>query len=119
MTPSKPTVLDCLKKRELAAVVFVRNYVQLLFYGPYSTPTFGQRSGCPDRIFDLNTSGYRDALCAQIGKSVVAVVEEPKIRLAIQFTDGVSIEISLRERDRTTPEAAMLQADSGKKWNVW
>src|ERR1022692_1965250 len=71
----------------------------------------------PDRIFDLNTSGYRDALCAQIGKSVVAVVEEPKIRLAIQFTDGVSIEISLR--DRTTREAAMLQADSGKKWNVW
>ena len=64
-------------------------------------------------------TGYRDALCGQIGKTVAFVREEHNDQLALLFEDGTTISISLKDEDRVCAEAAMLQADSGKHWNVW
>jgi hypothetical protein len=116
---TKRPVLDCLIKRDLAGITFVRDYIQFLFDGPvlnaYTLPSVKTAKG----MFDSKTPGYRDALCGLIGKGVTATHEEPKVRISIQFADGASVEVSLKDEDRVCSEAAMLQTDSAKNWNVW
>src|SRR3989339_865832 len=112
-------ILKTLEKCELAAITFVRDYVQFSFDGPHLSVYSRPRIKTPDYMFNLATPGYRDALCGQIGKLVIKFFEEPKEKLLIQFENQVIIEISLKEEDRNGPEAAMLQVDSGKRWNVW
>jgi hypothetical protein len=116
---AKKPVLDCLIKRDLAGITFVRDYIQFLFDGPvfnvYTPPSVKTADG----IFDPKKPGYRDALCELIGKSVMATCEEPKARISIQFVGGASIEISLKDEDRVCAEAAMLQTGSAADWNVW
>lgn len=116
---SEIEILKSLENRELSAVTFVMDYVQLIFEEPclnvYVWPLIRVR----DSVFSLTTPGYRDVLCGQISKTVIRAYEESKEKLLIEFENQVVIEISLREEDRNGPEAAMLQTDSGKRWNVW
>jgi hypothetical protein len=116
---TKKPVLACLIKRDLAGITFIRDYIQFLFDGPvfntYTLPSVKTNEG----IFDQKTPGYRDALCGLIGKIVTATHEEPKVKISIQFVDGASIEVSLKEEDRVCAEAAILQSGSAKDWNVW
>jgi len=116
---AKRPVLDCLIKRDLAGITFIRDYIQFLFDGPifntYTLPSVKTAKG----IFAPKTPGYCDALCGLIGKSVTATHEEPKAKISIQFADGASIEVSLNDEDRVCAEAAMLQTGSAKDWNVW
>jgi hypothetical protein len=115
----KKPVLDCLIKRDLAGITFVRDYIQFLFDGPvfntYTLPSVKTTKG----IFGPKTPGYRDVLCGLIGTSVTATHEEPKVKISIQFVDGASIEVSLKNEDRVCAEAATLQTGSAKDWNVW
>jgi len=113
------SLLTLLEGREMAAVTFLRAYVQLLFDGPYLNAYTMPQVKLNDTVFHPKTPGYRDALCEQIGKTVTATREELNKKLEIQFGDGTSIEISLKDEDRVCAEAAMLQADAGKRWNVW
>jgi len=113
------SLLTLLEGRQMAAVTFLRAYVQLLFDGPYLNAYTMPQVKLSDAVFHPKAPGYRDALCEQIGKTVIVTHEEPNKKLEIQFGDGTSIEISLKEEDRVCAEAAMLQADSGKRWNVW
>ncbi len=116
---AKKPALDCLVKRDLAGITFVRGYIQFLFDGPvFNTYTLPSVK-IPTGTFNPTTPGYRDALCELIGKVVTATHEEPKVRISVQFVDGASIEVSLRDEDRVCAEAAMLQTGSAKDWNVW
>ena len=116
---SDPT-LFLLERKELSAITFVRDYIQLHFDGPilnlYVWPnvkssTFGR--------FEHNTSGYRDALCGQIGKLVVAAVIDPTNQISLHFDNDTVISISLNREHRIGEEAAMLQDENGRHWNVW
>ena len=110
--------LSDLKNRHLAAVTFVRDYVQLDFDGPRFTsflyPILNAESG----LFSISELGYRDALCGQISKKVIDAYKVRGEKLVIQFEDHAALEISLRERDQVGPEAAML-VDSKKRTSVW
>lgn len=112
-------ILKSLEKRELTAVTFIMDYLQLFFeeacFNLYVWPLINTR----DSVFNLTTLGYRDVLCGQVGKLVTKVSEEPKEKILIEFENQVTIEISLKEEDRSGHEAAMLQVDSGKRWFVW
>ena len=106
-------------KRDLAGITFVRDYIQFLFDGPvfsaYTPPTVTTTEG----VVGHKTPGYRDALCGLIGKSVTATLEEPNVRIRIEFVDGTGIEVSLKDEERVCAEAAMLQTGSATDWNVW
>jgi hypothetical protein len=111
-------ILDVLKGREVSAVTFVRDYLQLQFDGPFLNAFVWPRIKTGAAILDFETPGYRDALCSQIGKTVGGVIEEANRRLSLFFTDGSIIEISLLSRDRRGPEAALLQDGKGC-FEVW
>ena len=80
--------LDTLADRELSAVTFVRDYVQLHFDGPtisaFTLPTIEVASS---RV-TAGAPGYRDSLCARIGTAVGAVYVDPGLELRIALTDG-------------------------------
>ena len=119
MTQQHNNILDHVKNRELAGVSFVRDYVQLLFYGPVLNAYVLPIVTVSGRPFKPGIQGYRDALCGLIGKPVASAEVQAKHRMRFEFVDGSLIEISLKDDDRTTPEAATLQVDAGKRWNVW
>ena len=104
--------------RQLDAVIFVMDYLQLQFDSSwylniYSWPQI-QYDGT---IFNYSTSGYRNALCGFIASIVKQAEEEPNDSLTLSFVKGV-IKISLRE-DCNGPEAAMLTDRTSGEWEVW
>jgi len=113
------SVLKLLESCELAGITFLRGYIQFLFDGPILNAYTLPQVTIANAILSPDSPGYRDALCAQIGKTVAVADEELNQRIFFQFCDRTVISISLREEDRVCVEAAMLQADAGKQWNVW
>ncbi|GEP61666.1 hypothetical protein [Reyranella soli] len=111
--------LTYLENRELSAVTFVRDYIQLHFDGPvlnaYVWPKLNNALG----VLEQQTPGYRDALCGQIGRLVIVAVADPTTEISLHFDNNTVIAISLREEDRVGEEAAMFQDRTGKLWNVW
>lgn len=110
--------LNNLENRELAGVTFIRNYLQLLFDGPIMNVLLWPIVTTNDGISMVDNPGYRDALCNQIGKLVTHAIEEPNKKITLQFSDGSKIEISLKERGQTGPEAINLVLENGE-WQVW
>lgn len=113
------SLFKSLEGRELAGITFIRDYIQFLFDGPILNAYTLPQVTIANATLQTDTPGYRDALCGQIGKTVVVAQEEFNQQLTLQFCDATVIHISLKDEDRVCAEAAMLQADSGKRWNVW
>ena len=113
------SILKLLEGRELAAITFIRDYIQFLFDGPILNAYTLPQVTIANATLNPETPGYCDALCAQLGKTVAVADEEYNQRIFFQFCDRTVISISLRDEDRVCVEAAMLQAESGKRWNVW
>lgn len=112
-------VLKKLDGAELAGITFIRNYLQLLFDGTYLNAYVWPVVSIDDVKFHLETPGYRDALCQQINKTVIKTVEVPNKKIALLFSNNCEMEFSLRDEDRSGPEAIMIQADSGNLWDIW
>lgn len=110
--------LSMLVDRQLSAVTFVQDYIQLWFDGPCLTAITDPRILTGEIEYGKNTYGYRDALCERIGQVVSesVVIEGKEIR--IKFCDGVSLAISLHPEDYYTAEAAIFANGSGETW-VW
>ena len=119
MKVSKSDILQLLMNKKMSSVIFVQDYIQLQFDGSSLTAYVWPTVKSSKNVFERQTPGYRDALCNLIGKVVVQTSELANQALVIKFIDGTMLEISLNESHRTGPEAAMLQEQSGKRWNVW
>jgi hypothetical protein len=106
-------------RTQRSTTLFFRGALQLHFDGTvlnaYVWPKLKNALG----IFEQHTLGYRDALCGQIGKLVVAAVADPTTQISLHFDNDTILAISLREEDRAGSEAAMFQDGTGKLWNVW
>lgn len=112
--------LDALMNKELSSVVFVRDYVQLVFEGDANATLTCFRFpvvNMNQRLFELTTPGYRDVLCSCIGNIVVNATVDDDLELSIVMSNNRSIWMSLKEADRNGPEAAML--DDGSHLSVW
>jgi hypothetical protein len=111
--------LDTLADRELSAVTFVRDYVQLHFDGPtisaFTLPTIEVASS---RV-TAGAPGYRDSLCARIGTAVGAAYVDPGLELRIALTDGSFIIVSLKPEDRDVAEAAVFSDPQTNEWASW
>src|SRR5262249_12293956 len=90
---------------QLSAVTFVLDYLQLWFDGPCINVTNPLTVQTGHISVTSWQSGFRDALCSQIGKIVAAVEFRNKEAFIIRFEDGSHLSISLGEQDYTTPEA--------------
>jgi hypothetical protein len=119
MNSSEKPLIKSLENRELAGVTFIRGYIQFLFDGPILNTYTLPRVITRDAIFDAKTLGYRDALCEQIGEIVTMAHVDSEQKITIQFGNGTSIEISLKDEDRVSAEAVVLQIEAGKSWDVW
>jgi hypothetical protein len=104
--------------RELAAVVFVRDYVEFHFDGPVLTAITLPRVRHGEQLVAPGDEGYRDALCRQIGKVVSASEVREKDAVEITFSDATTITISLRDEDCMTAEAAKYNDGHDGLW-VW
>lgn len=90
-----PFSLDVLLHRQLSAVTFVQDYLQLDFDGKRLTVYAWPAVSLCDSRFTVDDNGYKDALCAFIAKPVTKTTEtESEIVLAF---DCGSITIDLVE----------------------
>ena len=109
--------LSVLTGEQLSSVVFVQDYIQLVFDGPTLTAITLPVIKFGDDCYKWGDPGYCESLCGRIAKTVrlAYVVEEKEIH--IEFDDGVSILISLRPEDYRAAEAAMFT--NGTDTWVW
>jgi hypothetical protein len=112
------SILDELKGRNLSAVTFVQDYLQLQFDGPLLNVFVWPRIIAPTITVNFGMPGYRDGLCAQIGKSVGGVAVAADVTFRLFFTDGSMIEVSLLPGARQGPEAVVFQDGKGS-FAVW
>jgi hypothetical protein len=115
-TPS--SIFDELRGEQLSAVTFVPDYLQLWFDGPGINVT--NRLTVESAAGKLTSwePGFRDLVCAQITKIVATVEQRPEDALAIHFTDGSCISVSLRPEDYTSPEAYYAHGFANSRWTV-
>ena len=114
-------VEDCLAaivEQPLSAVVFVQDYLQLVFNGAcltcYNWPTVQTESGT---VFDCS-HGFRDTICSQLA-SVVTKVDIMEDRLVITFSNGSDIGLSLVPTEESGVEAGVFSIPAQGILIVW
>jgi hypothetical protein len=107
---------------ELAAVIFVRDYIQLHFEGQIVTAYSPLTVEVEGTWLTPDARGWRDALCARINQVVRAAETLDQQEIRIEFMDGAVFSVSLRPDAFTGPEAAVLFDDTPgpmSRWAVW
>jgi hypothetical protein len=118
MMREKIVTLEQLKGRNLSAVTFVQDYLQLQFDGPFLNIFVWPRITVSDKSVSFGAPGYRDQLCSQIGKIVGGATAEADASLRLYFTDGSTIDVSLLPECRKGPESVVFQDGDGG-FAVW
>jgi hypothetical protein len=103
--------------RRVSSVEFVQDYVQLRFDGPRLSAYVSPVVDLPAKRLRHDAPGYRDELCARIGRAVVLGEFRDGEGLWRRFDDGVVVEISVRDKDYTGPEALEF-VDGPRRWVV-
>ena len=98
-TESVADPLSQLVGRELSAVVFVRDYLQLQFDGPLLTITSSVVARIADSVFRMEEPGFKDALVGQIGHTVAGTRVCVDEAISITFSGDREILISLLGAD--------------------
>ena len=101
--------------RQLSAVVFVQDYLQLQFDGSTLTLYVWPSVELSEFRADFAKAGYRDLLCNQIGKTIGKVLDDGE-KISLHFHEGAVVTVALKNGD--LPEAAMFHDQSGN-CRVW
>ncbi len=97
--------ITAIEGRELTAVEFVLDYLQLRFDEPLVTLYDWPTLLLPDFSLAHGEPEYRNGLCAQIGEQVEEALLEEGDSLTLKLANGTVIALSLREEDLTTSVA--------------
>lgn len=103
---------------QLSSVVFVQDYLQLDFDGSrltYNIWPCVERQGKASRFGD---SGYRDELCALIGKRLVSV-RDANETLDLEFEDGAAVRCALSSAPGLEGDRVVFFAAEGGSWSAW
>ncbi|WP_424683764.1 hypothetical protein [Frateuria sp. YIM B11624] len=103
---------------QLSSVTFVQTYLQLSFDGPCVNITNPLTVHSQTSTVTSWQPGFRDALCAQIGKTVSPATFEAGEALTVRFTDDSVVSVSLRPSDYTSAEAIYAHGFKNKGWFV-
>ena len=106
-----------LRGRQLSSVEFVQDYVQLKFDGPRLSAYVLPVVALNGKRLRHDGAGYRDELCARIGRTVLDADFRDGEALSLRFDDGAVIEISVRDKDYAGPEALEF-VDARQRWVV-
>lgn len=109
--------LAILRAEELSAVCFVRDYVELHFDGPIVRAIALPDVTIGEQRFRPGASGWRDALCALIGRKVTNVVLD-ELHLELSLTGDASVEIELRPRGESGEAMHFVPAGGGPA-QIW
>ncbi|BBH19470.1 hypothetical protein Back11_08150 [Paenibacillus baekrokdamisoli] len=114
-------LLKAIETSEMSSVVFIRDYIQLVFENDKETviltaftlPTVLIKN----ELFNKQVVGYCDALCSLINQAVKKALVEEGIAISLLFENEELVKISLREEDYKGTEAAMFSSVDGI--SVW
>lgn len=117
------SVLDGLVGETVTTIMFVMDYLRIEFQYGHDGPFFEcytwpvvSIDGTEHRFAD---SGYRDALCALIGREVTRVVESRQDGIVIQCGSRV-LRVKPRLEDLVGPEIAQFRwHPSDGPWDLW
>ncbi|MFE3448741.1 hypothetical protein ACFXJ8_07370 [Nonomuraea sp. NPDC059194] len=113
------SLLPALVGEEMSSVIFVRDYVQLDFDGPRLSLFVWPRVITDSTVWSMGDPGYRDALCALIGHTVLAATEDAGAGLVVDFGCGAVL-VKPEPSHLEGPEIAMLGGFTGRAdWMVW
>ena len=110
-------LLDRLLKRDMSAIVFIRDYLQFQFDGPVLTAYVWPVVYISIDGYTAEQPGYRDHLCGFIGRMVLRVGGKKGAYIDIEFTGDRRLRFSLAEADQVGPEAMMF--NDKEVWEVW
>lgn len=103
--------------RELSAVVFVRDYLQLQFDWATMTINIFPLIEVEDKTYKFGDSDYRNKICEQIGKKVNEIYEENE-RVIISFADSSNISV-LREMNILDLPEVIVFEDEKNPIQIW
>ena len=103
--------VESLVGEELNAVSFVMDYVEFHFNGPVVRALTNPTVWIDTREARFPEAGSRDALCALIGREVLAVNHTPGERIDVELARGARLRIPLDEASYIGPEAAHFVAE--------
>jgi len=106
----KSVLLQKIIGEQLSSVEFVQDYIQLHFDGPTLTAFVWPVVSMNGKITRAGEPGYKDALCASIGRKVQSAEVVEGIEVLVEFGDGTRISISLKPEDSVGPEAGYFSA---------
>ena len=111
--------LKCLIGEILSAVIFVEDYVQLIFNGSILTAYVWPVIHTQGKSFTFESATYKDNLCNLIGKHVTEAIGHNDEMIRIVFESGEAIVISLLDDNLGGgPEFATFKTRDNK-YVVW
>jgi hypothetical protein len=115
--PKAGSALECILGKRLDAVCFVLNYITFQFDDFGLAALAAPLVAKGEEALSSDWPGYRDALCSQIGQTVISVSETTKT-LEITLTTGTKIIVPLDAAFPPGPEMATLSG-KGRFINAW
>ena len=119
MTYKANSLIRLLQGKKLTAVSFTIDSMLLDFEGSALDIFLFPTINCQNNRFTRNVDIYCDLVCQQIGKKVTNAEEIESEKLLLKFDKDISIEISLKDDDRSSVEAAKLVLEPAGQWEVW
>ena len=108
-------VLVQLLNQQVSAVVFVQDYLQLNFDGKRLTVNVWPKLVTDGHELTFGETGYRDALCSLIGRTVVDT-SESETELVLKFDVG---RVTINLIDDTTMEHVIFEDTATNAWAWW
>jgi len=112
-------VILSLEGKELAEVVFVRDYVQLGFDGPGLTLLTAPTVKTKNATARFPEPGSRDLLCSLIGVKVARVLNDDPLVLRLVFENESALSIPLDDESRVGPELMHFHPEDGGPTEIW
>jgi flagellar basal body P-ring protein FlgI len=110
--------LTALVGKRMISVIFIWDYMQFGFDDATITAVTNPTVSAGGHTLQLGEAGYRDRLCDQIGSIITSAAAVPDEEIAIGFSSGANLHISLKPDDYRAAEAVIIDIDDGK-WAVW
>jgi hypothetical protein len=112
------TILDLVGK-QVSAICFVRDYVDVQFDGPILRCFSGPIIRLEEREWVFPQTGSRDALCTLIGQDVESMELDDDVRLSLRFSTNRELIVPLDQASRTGPEAMQFVPIIGGPSQIW
>ena len=98
----------------MSQVVFVHDYLQLVFQSATLTVYNTVSLECNDGTFTFGKTGFADAMVGLIGQRILEGNASEQHALEFSFESGATLRIARRDVLNPGPEAFMVHTDDGE-----